>query len=136
MRWLTPGGFLAVHVVNRDKFDPIIPAGNPFTIVSPQKYAKTRIMTTTVKFDEFEYKSKFDIKEKIANASEPNAIMKETFINNKNGNVRENEHKLYMLTQAEILDIAKSAGFIIDSKIDLLDCQYDSQYVYILQKPT
>jgi hypothetical protein len=41
-----------------------------------------------------------------------------------------------MLTQAEILDIAKSVGFIIESKIDLVDCQYDSQYVYILQKPT
>ena len=41
-----------------------------------------------------------------------------------------------MLTQAEILDIAKSVGFIIDSKIDMLACQYDSQYVYILQKPT
>jgi len=136
MRWLTPGGFLAVHVVNRDKFDPILPAGNPFTIVSPQKYAKKRITTTTVKFDEFEYKSNFDMKETISSDTEPNAIMKETFKNNKNGNVRQNEHKLYMLTQAEILDIAKASGFIIDSKIDMIDCQYDSQYVYILQKPT
>jgi hypothetical protein len=25
---------------------------------------------------------------------------------------------------------------IIDSKINLMDCQYDSQYVYILQKPS
>ena len=114
----------------------ILPAGNPFTIVSPQKYAKKRITTTTVKFDEFEYKSKFDIKETIENEDVPNAIMKETFKNNKNGNVRQNEHKLYMLTQAEILDIAKSVGFIIDSKIDMLECQYDSQFVYVLQKPT
>ncbi len=136
MRWLTPGGFLAVHVVNRDKFDPILPVGNPFTIISPQKYAKKRITTTTVKFDEFEYKSNFIMKEMIDNDTEPSAIMKETFKNNKNGNVRQNEHKLYMLTQAEILDIAKSAGFIIDSKIDMVDCQYDSQYVYILQKAT
>ena len=41
-----------------------------------------------------------------------------------------------MNTQAEILDIAKSVGFIIIAKIDLIECQYDSQYVYILQKPT
>jgi len=34
------------------------------------------------------------------------------------------------------LDIAKSVGFIIISKIDLLECQYDSQYIYVLQKPT
>jgi SAM-dependent methyltransferase len=136
MRWLTPGGFLAIHVVNRDKFDPILPAGNPFSIVSPQKYAKKRITSTTVKFDDFEYKSNFDIKEKIEDENTANAIMKETFKNNKTGNVRQNEHHLYMSTQAEILDIAKSVGFIIDSKIDLLDCQYDSQYIYILQKPS
>lgn len=136
MHWLTPGGFLAVHIVNRDKFDPILPAGNPFSIVSPQKYAKKRITSTTVNFDEFEYKSNFDIKEIVEDVNLPNAIMKETFKNNKNGNVTQNEHHLYMLTQAEILDIAKKAGFILDSKIDLLECQYDSQYVYILQKPT
>ena len=136
MRWLTPGGFLAVHMVNREKFDPILPAGNPFTIVSPQKYAKKRITTTTVKFDEFEYKSNFDFKETIESEDVPNAIMKETFKNNKTGNVRQNEHKLYMLTQAEILDIAKNVGFIIEAKIDMMECQYDSQFVYILQKPT
>jgi len=136
MNWLTPGGFLAVHMVNRDKFDPILPAGNPFTIVSPQKYAKKRITSTTVKFDEFEYKSNFDMKDQIENEGDPNVIMKETFKNNKSGDVRQNEHKLYMSTQAEILDIAKSVGFVIDSKIDLLECQYDSQYIYILQKPT
>jgi ubiquinone/menaquinone biosynthesis C-methylase UbiE len=136
MRWLKPGGFFAVHMVNRDKFDPILPAGNPFTIVSPQSYAKKRIMNTTVKFDAFEYKSTFDMKETIQSNTEPNAFMRETFKNNKNGNVRQNEHRLYMNTQAEILDIAKEFGFIVDSKIDLTNCQYDSQYVYVLQKPT
>ena len=136
MRWLMPGGVLAVHIVNRDKFDPIVPAGNPFNIVSPQKYAKNRITTTTVKFDEFEYKSNFELKETVKSKDDPNAFMIETFKNNKNGNVRKNEHKLYMLTQAEILDIAKSVGFIIHSKIDLLPCQFESQYVYILEKPT
>jgi SAM-dependent methyltransferase len=136
MKWLIPGGFLAVHLVNRDKFDPIIPAGNPFNIVSPQKYAKKRIMNTLVKFDNYEYKSKFDLKDEVDGKTEPNALMIETFKNFKNGNIRKNEHKLYMSTQAEILDIAKSVGFIIHSKIDMLSCQYESQYVYILQKPT
>jgi predicted transcriptional regulator len=74
------------------------------------------------------------MKDHIENNTEPNAIMKETFKTLKTGNVRQNEHKLYMLTQSEILDIAKSVGFIIDSKIDMVDCQYDSQYIYILQK--
>jgi hypothetical protein len=75
------------------------------------------------------------LKDKINSAADPNALMVETFKNNKSGNVRRNEHKLYMLTQAEILDIAKETGFIIHSKIDLLKCQYENQYVYILEKP-
>lgn len=136
MKWLIPGGFLAVHLVNRDKFDPIIPAGNPFNVVSPQKYAKKRITTTTVKFDDnMEYKSNFNMKDTIT-YNAPNAFMIETFKNMKNGNVRKNEHKLYMNTQADILDIAKDLGFIIHAKLDLMPCQYESQYVYVLQKPT
>lgn len=43
MDWLMPGGNLVVHLVNREKFDPILPPGNPLYIVSPQKYAKERI---------------------------------------------------------------------------------------------
>jgi SAM-dependent methyltransferase len=135
MHWLMPGGFLALHIVNRDKFDPILPAGSPFGVISPQNYTKKRITTTTVNFDQFEYKSNFVLKDKINSAADPNALMVETFKNNKSGNVRRNEHKLYMLTQAEILDIAKETGFIIHSKIDLLKCQYENQYVYILEKP-
>ena len=135
MKWLLPGGYLAVHMVNRDKFDPILPAGNPFTIVSPQKFAKKRITSTIVKFDDFEYKSNFNLKDNVNGKDSPNAIMNETFKNNKDGNIVKNEHQLYMQTQSEILDIAKSVGFIIHSKIDLLKCQYENQYIYILQKP-
>jgi SAM-dependent methyltransferase len=136
MGWLMPGGFLAIHLVNRDKFDPIVPAGNPFSIVSPQAYAKKRIMATTVNFDTFEYKSIFDMKDEVKSDMDPNAFMVETFKESKTGNVRQNEHQLYMNTQSDILDIAKSVGFILDSKIDLMKCQYDSQYIYVLQKPT
>jgi SAM-dependent methyltransferase len=135
-KWLIPGGYLAVHTVNRDKFDPILPAGNPFGIISPQKYAKKRITSTTVKFDSMEYKSNFDMKETVTSSDSPNALMVETFKNLKTGNVRKNEHKLFMNTQAEILDMAKKLGFIIHAKIDLMTCQYESQYIYILQKPT
>jgi ubiquinone/menaquinone biosynthesis C-methylase UbiE len=53
MDWLMPGGFLIVHIVNREKFDPILPPGNPLYIVSPQRYAKKRITKTKINFNEF-----------------------------------------------------------------------------------
>ena len=43
MDWLMPGGYLIVHLVDRESFDPILPPGNPLYVVSPQKYAKERI---------------------------------------------------------------------------------------------
>ena len=129
MAWLKPGGFLALHLVDRNKFDPIIPAGSPFGIVSPQNYTKKRITSSVVNFDQFEYKANFNLNEK-----ENIAIFNETFKQN-NGGVRQNEHKFYMETQKEILSMAKDAGFILDAKIDMMKCQYEDQFIYILQKP-
>jgi hypothetical protein len=65
-----------------------------------------------------------------------NASLQETFKNKKDGKVRKNNHKFYMATQTAILAIAKSVGFIMTAKIDMLKCQYTHQYIYILQKPT
>jgi SAM-dependent methyltransferase len=129
MQWLMPGGYLTVHLVDRDNFDPIIPAGDPFGVVSPQSYADKRITSTVVKFNNFDYKSNFELR------PDDIAIMNETFKYKNNGNVRKNEHKLYMPTQTRILSLAKETGFILLSQIDMLRCQYGSQYMYVLQKP-
>lgn len=51
------------------------------------------------------------------------------------GKIRVNEHTLYMDSQRNILSIAKDAGFIMLKKINLLQCNFDDQYLYILQKP-
>jgi len=141
IHWLRPGGYLAVHLVDRDKFDPILPAGDPFGIVSPQKYAKKRITSTVVKFKGFDYKSEFEMEDtagvNIAGDTDvANASLQETFKNKKDGKVRKNKHHFYMATQTAILAIAKSVGFIMTAKIDMLKCQYTNQYIYILQKPT
>jgi SAM-dependent methyltransferase len=129
MQWLMPGGYLTIHLVDRDNFDPILPAGDPFGVVSPQSYADKRITSTVVKFNDFDYKSNFELR------PDNIAIMNETFKYKNNGNVRKNEHKLYMPTQKKILSLAKETGFILLSQIDMLRCQYGSQYIYVLQKP-
>ena len=129
MDWLMPGGYLIVHLVDREKFDPILPPGNPLYIVSPQKYAKERITTTKVTFNDFVYNSdfKFDKSTNIATFDEKFKF--------NNGNVRKQEQKLYMEDTQDILTIAQQSGFILQGKIDLVTCAYDSQYLYILVKP-
>lgn len=129
--WLQSGGYLIVHVVDPDTFDPIIPAGDPFHLISPQNYAKERITSSVVKFDNMDYRANF-----IPQAGGQHAaILKETF-KLKNGTVRKNEHQLYMPTVAEILALAKQHGFIVIAQIDMIKCQYAHQYLYILQKPS
>jgi SAM-dependent methyltransferase len=129
MDWLFPGGYLVIHLVDREKFDPILPPGNPLYIVSPQKYAKQRITTTKVTFNDFIYKSDFKF-----NKDENVAIFDEKFTFH-DGNVRKQEQKLYMEDTEDILTIAQQSGFILQGKIDLVKCAYENQYLYILVKP-
>ena len=131
INWLMPGGYLILHLVDRDSFDPIIPAGQGFLIVSPQKYAKKRITKTKVHFHEFVYSADFDL-----NTDKNIAIFNEKFNFNNGNNVRKNQHILYMEDSNDILTLAQQSGFIIDGKIDLLKCGYDYQYLFILRKPT
>ena len=129
MNWLVPGGYLIVHIVDREKFDPILPPGNPLYVVSPQKYAKERITKTKVQFNEFEYTSNFNlIRDKNL------GIFDEKFKFNDR-KVRKQEHKFYMEDKDAIISHATEAGFIIKGKINLVNCAYESQYLYILVKP-
>ena len=129
MDWLKPGGYLFVHLVDRYKFDPILPPGNPLYIVSPQKYAKDRIMKTKINFNEFIYNSEFKL-----NETSDVAIFDEKFKFN-NGKVRKQEHILYMNNTSDIINMAQDAGFVIQAKIDLMKVAYEYQYVYVFLKP-
>ena len=129
-RWLRPGGYFVLHLVNRKKFNPIVPASNPLRMVSPQKYAKERITNSYVKFTDCEYKANFDLQ-----TEKDLAIFKEKFKNDTDGHVRQNVHKLYMPTQKQVLKIAKDAGFIMHSKIDLVKSGAEYEYLYVLTKP-
>ena len=129
-KWLMPGGYLIVHLVDRDRFDPILPPGNPLLYVSPQRYAKERITSTKVKFTDFSYSADFKLDEK-----NDKALFVEKFKDDNTGKVRKNEHIMYMSDFEEIVDEAQSCGFIVEGKADLLQCQYEYQYLYIFVKP-
>ena len=130
-KWLKPGGYLIVHLVDRDRFDPILPPGNPLLYVSPQRYAKERITSTKVKFTDFSYSADFKLDD-----TNDTAKFIEKFKNDGDGKVRKNELTMYMPDVQQIVDEAQSCGFILESKSDLLQCQYEYQYLYMFVKPT
>ena len=131
IRWLTPGGYLVVHMVDRDMFDPIVPPANPLITLTPQRYAKERITSSKVSFNDMKYSARFNLDEE-----NDSAKFVEKFTMNNSGRVIQNEHQFYIPSQADILDIAKECGFIVQGKIDLIKSGYEYQYLYILVKPT
>jgi SAM-dependent methyltransferase len=129
MNWLMPGGFLIVHLVDKYKFDPILPPGNPLYIVSPQKYAKDRITKTRVTFNDFVYDSNFKLQENDI------VLFDEKFKFN-DGRIRKQEQKMYMEDLPTIVNMAQDAGFIVHAKIDMVKCAYEYQYLYVFIKPS
>ena len=124
-----PGGYLIVHLVDKYKFDPILPPGNPLYVVSPQKYAKDRITSTKITFNDFVYNSNFKLQE------DDIAIFDEKFKFN-DGKVRKQEQRMYMEDLPTIVNMAQDAGFILQGKIDMVKCAYEYQYLYIFVKPS
>jgi len=126
-KWLKPGGFMVLHLVNREKFDPRIEASDPLYKVNPQRFAKDRITKSYVKFTDFQYKGEY-----IPNGENSKYI--ETIKEDDGGKAIRNEHVYYMEKQGEIIGKAKSAGFKLKGKIHLSICQYPYEYLYVFVK--
>ena len=108
----------------------ILPPGNPLLIVSPQKYAKERITSTNIVFNDFHYSSNFELDSK-----SNKAFFHEKFKSKTGDKVRKNEHVFYMESEDVITSMVQSAGFILDGRINLLKINYENQFLYVFQKP-
>jgi len=127
--WLKPGGYFVIHMVDKHNFNPMIPAGDPFVIISPQNYTEKRINDTTVHFDNFKYKSNFALPQK------NKGVFKEYFKFKNSQKVRQNDHIFYMENQKAIVKMIKGTGLKMVDVIDMSPCAYDNQYLYVFQKP-
>lgn len=120
--WVKPGGSLAVEVVNKYKFDPVLDSSNPWVGVSPQNYVKDRLKKSTVVFDTFEYEATFELED-------PKAEFRETF-RFKDGSTRRQKHSLIMPSMKEIINKATQNGWTYTKYVDLMPLSF--QYGYLL----
>jgi len=111
--WLTPNGYLFLHLVDPNTFDTIIPSGKPSIISNPQKYCKNRITETVLDFKTFKYKSKYDFSNYSDNNHQIHLI--ETFTDDEQQHVRQYEQVLYMEPKETILSVVQQCGFILHS---------------------
>jgi len=128
--WLIPNGYLILHLVEKSKFDTIMPIGKSNLLFNPNTIKGSRITDTIVDFGGFEYKSSYQIKE-----NDNKVIFTEKFQDKTSKKVRQNEQILYMENMETIVDIAIRCGFSLKSKINMKECIDDeNQYIFILER--
>jgi len=125
--WVRPGGMMAIEVVNKYKFDPMLDSASPFVAFSMQKYAKERIRKSEVTFDGFKYEGVFDL-------FDPVAEFRETF-RFKDGSVRRQKHILTMPAISEIVSAAQVVGWKYDSYVDLTAVGFEYAYLLLFTHP-
>ena len=124
--WLSPNGYLILHLVDRDKYNAVAKAANPMFVENPQKYTDSRIVESNTVLGGFKYSNSIDLK------NESRVTVKERFTDLVSNNTRENELTLYMEDRSKILNIAQKCGFIPHAQINSNGDKH--QYVYILER--
>lgn len=128
-QWLKPGGWFVVHLVDPNKFDPILAAASPFPAFSVQKYSKDRVTDSDVFFNDFKYRAKF-----IKGAHDDNAIFEETFDFTDKKKSREHKHRLLMPSVKDMIDTIRSSGFTYKESVDMTSVGYEYQYLVYFTK--
>lgn len=125
--WVKPGGEIAIEVVNKYKFDPLLESASPLVGFSLQKYTKKRLTESQVTFDKFTYSGRFDL-------FDPTAEFSETF-RFKNGSIRRQKHKLTMPSMEEVVKIGQAAGWTYVKYIDLITVGFEYSYLLFFRHP-
>lgn len=122
--WLQPGSCLVIHLVNREKFDPILEAASPFVAFSVQKYSKERVTHSRVSFDKFDYEANFDLE-----GAQGRFVEQFKFKDGK-GRRRRQVHTLRMPTMDQVVAEVEANGFKYRQYIDLTSIGYEYQYLF------
>lgn len=125
MQWLMPGGYVIVHLVERNS------AANPLINPNGPLYVVTQPGAANAKADlgDFVYNANY----KVDRANNV-AVVEEKF-KFPNGKIRKQEQKLYMEDHSTIVSMAQNVGFLLHAKIDMMQCAYENQYLYVFAKP-
>jgi SAM-dependent methyltransferase len=128
--WLEPNGYFIVHLVDREKYNPIVPAANPLLVGNPQDFVDQRVTDSAINFIDFTYKNKVDFKD--LSSGDSRVITTETFQDSVSGKVRQNELTMYMEDLKDIVYMIQKSGFIVQGSVAYINDA--GQYIYIFEK--
>lgn len=105
--WLERGGYLVIHLAEKDQFNAIIPGAKPTVLDSIEQLGPERVKKTVIDFGGFVYTSDY-----VDGSNEYELIHKESFTDKVSKNVRQNELTLYMEPSEKIIEMVRKVGFI------------------------
>jgi len=133
--WTQPGGFFVVHLVEPDKYDPILDLSTPFAAFSLQKYALERQTKSEIFFDKFKYTGTFQ-KKKNEDDATFSEVMTFYDTNDSPNHIKYREQKQHwtMPSLERMIEIVKTSGFRLKDKVDLVSCGKEYQYLVYFTK--
>ena len=127
-KWLKPNGMLFIHVVMRDKFDPVLErASSLIPLFDPQRHSKTRVTTTNLDFKEFNYESDWDLSKRRCKFQEIIRFHKEPYD-------RQHIHTFNMINPKTVITKANKNGFELVKAIDLFLVGHGHNYLMAFKK--
>tara|TARA_Y200000002_G_scaffold83245_3_gene66048 strand:- start:6329 stop:7267 length:939 start_codon:yes stop_codon:yes gene_type:complete len=128
--WMKPGGYLVVHLVDKNKFSNIIPHHLARSWRTHPEYNHISLKTKAI-FNDFEYTGCFAMYENSAGTT-----FTETMTDLETKHIRQNEFDLYIEDMETICECAKQCGFIFHAKTDMKQMNNDeNQYLYYFERP-
>jgi len=128
--WTAPGGMFVVHLVEPDKYDPLLDLSSPFAAFSLQKYSLERQTKSEIFFNEFKYTGTFNKKKNEDDAKFDEVL---TYYD-RPIKYREQSHKWTMPSLDRMIEIIKTAGFRFKEKVHLVSCSKEYQYLVYFEK--
>lgn len=126
--WLKRGGILALHLVDPDNFNMVVPISDYYDKIN--ELTDNRIYETELDFSDYTYKNNF------VKQLDQIYIQKEEFVDKYSNHLRQYEKQIYFENINSILTIAKNIGFKIFKKENTINNLGDKhQYFVILFKP-
>jgi ubiquinone/menaquinone biosynthesis C-methylase UbiE len=129
--WTQPGGYFVVHLVEPDKYDPLLDLASPFAAFSLQKYSYERQTKSEIFFNDFKYTGTFQKKK-----NEEDTVFNEvlTYYKPDKYKYREQKQKWHMPDLETMIDSIKSSGFRLQEKVHLVSCGKEYHYLVYFTK--
>jgi len=133
--WTQPGGFFILHLVEPDKYDPLLDLASPFAAFSLQKYSYERQTKSEIYFNQFKYTGNFQKKKNEDDAKFSEVLtFYDTSSSPDNVKYREQVHNWTMPSVERMIEIVKSSGFRMKEKVHLVSCGKEYQYLIYFTK--